>query len=226
MARVLATLSRPGALGLATVSPAWCADVLGLTGIAVSVLIPGSDEELVWRSDGISAQLDDLQFMLGQGPTVDVAASGELVLEPDLANVPAQRWPVFTAAALELGVRAVFAVPLQIGAIRLGVLLAHRDSTGPMDGAAATDMLIFADAATEALLGPDPAGSMPRWLSDRPSGYRAEVYQATGMISVQLDVPQAEALIRMRAYAFGEGRALIDVAAEVVSRRVRFSSDP
>ena len=33
---------------------------------------------------------------------------------------PAQRWPAFTPAALELGVRAVFAGVFQIGAIRLG----------------------------------------------------------------------------------------------------------
>jgi hypothetical protein len=32
------------------------------------------------------------------------------------------RWPVFTPAAVHAGVRAVFALPLQVGGIRLGVL--------------------------------------------------------------------------------------------------------
>jgi hypothetical protein len=66
------------------------------------------------------------------------------VLEPDLAAVPLQRWPVFTPAALELDVRAVFAVPLQIGAIRIGVLLAHRDGPGPLTDGTLTDLLVFA----------------------------------------------------------------------------------
>jgi hypothetical protein len=225
MADIVAALSADGSGGLGAVAARTCAGVLGVSGVAVSVLVSGGSGEVVWRTDGVSVRLDDLQFTLGQGPGVDAAVSGELVLEPDLAAVPAQRWPVFTPAALELGVRAVFAVPLQIGAIRLGVLLAHRDEAGPMDGGMLTNMLAFADAATEALLGPATARSQPQWLSDQPSGYRAEVHQATGMISAQLDVTQAEALIRMRAHAFSHRRALADVAADVVARRMRFDDN-
>ena len=50
---------------------------------------------------------------------------------------------------------------------------------------------------------------------------RAEVHQATGMISVQLEVSAAEALVRLRAHAYAEGRTLRDVAADVVGRRLR-----
>ncbi len=153
MARIVAALTQDGSSGLAAVSAELCADVLGLTGVAVSVLVSGGDD-VVWRTDGASARLDDLQFTLGQGPGVDAAASGELVLEADLQLIAAQRWPAFTPAALELGVRAVFAVPLQIGVIRLGVLLAHREAPGMMSGAALADLLVFARAATGALLGP------------------------------------------------------------------------
>jgi AmiR/NasT family two-component response regulator len=56
-------------------------------------------------------------------------------------------------------------------------------------------------------------------------GYRAQVHQATGMISVQLGVGQAEALVRMRAHAFRHRRALADVASDVVARRLRFNED-
>jgi hypothetical protein len=198
-----------------------CAEVLGVSGVAVSVLASGGGD-LVWRTDGVSARLDDLQFTLGQGPGVDAAVSGELVLEPDLDAVPAQRWSVFTPAALELGVRAVFAVPLQIGALRVGVLLAQRDVPGSMNDGVLTDLLVFAGAATEALLGSVTGGSEPLWLSGQPSGYRAEVYQATGMISAQLGVAQAEALIRLRGHAYSQHRAVADVAADVVARRMRF----
>jgi hypothetical protein len=224
MAGIVAALNRDGSPGLGAVPAKLCADVLGLTGVAVSVLVSGGDD-VVWRTDGASARLDDLQFTLGQGPGVDAAASGELVLEPDLQVVPAQRWPAFTPAALELGVRAVFAVPLQIGVIRLGVVLAHRDEPGMMSGAALADLLVFASAATGALLGPLTGGPEPRWLSEQTSGYRAKVHQATGMISAQLDVTQAVALIRLRAYAFSQHRPLSDVAADVVARRVRFGDN-
>src|SRR6202161_2523869 len=152
MAGIVAALSRQDSRGLEAVAAGFCAEVLGVTGVAVSVPLAGGGD-VVWRTEGVSVRLDDLQFTLGQGPGVDAAASGELVLEPDLGAVPAQRWPVFTPAALDLGVRAVFAVPLQIGAIRVGVLLAQRDAPGLVDGGVLTDMLVFADAATGALLG-------------------------------------------------------------------------
>jgi hypothetical protein len=224
MAAIVAALSRDGSPGLAAVAAEVCADVLGLTGVAVSVLVSGGGD-VVWRTDGPSARLDDLQFTLGQGPGVDAAASGELVLEPDLEAVPAQRWPAFTPAALELGVRAVFAVPLQIGVIRLGVVLAHRDASGMISRAALADLLVFAGAATGALLGPFTDGPEPQWVSEQTSGYRAEVHQATGMISAQLEVTQAVALIRLRAYAFSHHRPLADVAADVVARRMRFDDN-
>jgi hypothetical protein len=225
MAGIVAAMSRDGSHGLAAVSAGSCAEVLGVTGAAVSVLLPDGGSEVVWRSDGASAHLDDLQFTLGEGPAVDVAASGQLIMEPDLAAVPPQRWPAFTPAALDLGVRAVFTVPLQIGAIRLGVLLAQRDRPGPMAGGAVTDLLALAAAVTGALLeGPTGGPGLP-WVPDLPAGYRAQVHQATGMISVQLAVGQAEALIRLRAYAFSNRRALADVASDVVARRLRFDKD-
>jgi GAF domain-containing protein len=226
MAGIVAALSRDAGQGLQAVSAASCAEVLGMTGIAVSVLTSGGGD-VVWRTDGVGARLDDLQFTLGEGPGVDAAASGELVLEPDLSAVPVQRWPMFISAALELGVRAVFAVPLQIGAICVGVLLAQRDTPGPLGGELLADLLVFAGAAAEALLrAAAGAGPEPRWLTERPSGYRAEVHQASGMISVQLGVGQAEALIRLRAYAFSHRRALAEVAADVVARRMRFDEIP
>ena len=224
MAGIVAALSRDGSPGLGAVAAELCADVLGLTGVAVSVLVSGSSD-VIWRTDGASARLDDLQFMLGQGPGVDAAASGELVLEGDLQALPAQRWPAFTPGALELGVRAVFAVPLQIGVVRLGVVLGHRDVPGMLSSAALADLLVFASAATGALLGPLTDGPEPQWVFEQTSGYRAEVHQATGMISVQLDVTQAVALVRLRAHAFSQHRPLADVAADVVARRMRFDDN-
>jgi hypothetical protein len=58
------------------------------------------------------------------------------ILEVTGVAVIPQPWPVLTPAALELGVRAVFAVPRQIGAIRRSVLLAHRDVPGLMNARA------------------------------------------------------------------------------------------
>jgi hypothetical protein len=48
------------------------------------------------------------------------------------------------------------------------------------------------------------------------------VHQASGMVAAQLGVSVAQALVRLRAYAFGHDRALRDVAQEVLARKLRF----
>ena len=45
------------------------------------------------------------------------------------------------------------------------------------------------------------------------------VHQASGMVAAQLDISVGEALMRLRAYAFGNDRRLTDVAEDVVARR-------
>ena len=42
------------------------------------------------------------------------------------------------------------------------------------------------------------------------------------MIAAQLEVSVGDALIRLRAHAFGNDRPLTDVARDVVARRLRF----
>lgn len=226
LAGVVAAVFPGAGRGRDAVPAQLCAEALGVSGVAVSVPRPDRADDVVWRTGGASARLSDLQSAAGQGPGVDAAASGGLVLVPNLAALPVQRWPAFTPAALDLGIRAVFAAPLQIGAIRLGVLLAQRDTAGPLAGTALTALLAFAGAATGPLLAAAARETGPQPLPDLPSAYPPQVHQATGMISDQLGVPLAEALIRLRAYARSHQRALPDVAADIVARRLRFSQDP
>jgi hypothetical protein len=63
---------------------------------------------------------------------------------------------------------------------------------------------------------------MPGW----PTGLnRPVVHQATGMISVQLGVSIQEALLRLRAHAYGSERPLGEIAEDVVARRLRFGDE-
>ena len=50
---------------------------------------------------------------------------------------------------------------------------------------------------------------------------RAEIDQATGMLTVQLGVPVTEAFARLRAYAYAHDRRLANVA-----RRLRLHAEP
>src|ERR1700683_1723602 len=75
MAGIVTALSGHGSRGLGAVAAEFCAEVLGVTGVAVSVPLAGGGD-VVWRTDGISVRLDDLQFTLGEGPGIDAVAAG------------------------------------------------------------------------------------------------------------------------------------------------------
>ena len=81
--------------------------------------------------------------------------------------------------------------------------------------------------AAEAVLSIQADGSTGVLAADleRGSNFQHVVHQAAGMVSAQLDVTVAVALLRLRSYAFGHHRLLADVATEVVDRVLRFSED-
>lgn len=183
---------------------------------------------LLASSDEVSASLDELHFTLGEGPAVDAVSRGHPVLVGDLADpATAGRWPAFSGAAIEAGVRAVFALPLQIGAVCLGVLVAYRVEPGRLSAEDLAQALRLADGAADALLdlavpasGPDqPDGDGDGAHNDnhRTYSFGAEVHQASGMLMVQLGVSIEIALARLRAYAFAQGRPVSEIAREVVA---------
>jgi hypothetical protein len=55
--------------------------------------------------------------------------------------------------------------------------------------------------------------------------HRLEVYQATGMILEQMQVTPKAALSALRAHAFAHNQTILEVAREVVVRRLRFDEE-
>jgi hypothetical protein len=206
-----------------------CVSELGATGAGVTVLSEmrdgvavGHRRGLVFATDPTSVRLEDLQLTVGEGPCVDAYATGGPILVPDLAGDVA-RWPAFGSVAIELGAAAVFSFPLQVGAVRLGSLDLYRATSGGLFGPTLTDALILADLATRAVIEELDGHQVEdvTWLEDS----HVEIHQAVGMVRIQLGVRSDTALLRLRAHAFTQGLSLAAVAAQVVTRTLRFSSD-
>ncbi len=200
---------------------------VGVDGAAVTVTLSATLGETIYSSGQVVSELEELILVLGEGPGVE-AFAGSAALVADLtASDCLARWPVFAPAAARAGIRAVFALPLQVGAIRLGVLDLYRARPGDLDRDQLADALVLADTACALLLdtvrcdrqGPDGYGP------EQAGPHHPEVHQATGMITVQLGVTVAVALVRLRAYAYAHDRRLRDVARDVVARRLRFEPD-
>lgn len=218
-----------------------CRSSTRMSGVGLAVMGPGGGGGVLAATAGEAERLEELQFTLGEGPCMDASRSGLPVLVPDLQRDPDHRWPAFTAGALGIGVLAAFTFPLRVGDMGIGVLDLYRTTRGGLTGRHVAEALAYADAATAMLLHlqdtPDvatvpmggPCPEPPGNAGPAPTGHmsdvlerRAVVHQAAGMISVQLSVDVPAALVRLRAHAYAANRSILDVAADVVARRLRF----
>jgi hypothetical protein len=205
------------------------ATVVALSGSGAGLSLMAEDglRGVSTASDAAAARLEELQFVLGEGPCIDAFDSRRPVFVPDLVDGALSRWPIYAPAVADGGVRAVFAFPLQVGAARLGVIDVFRSRPGPLTANELGQALTFSEVAVTTLLdGQDDAypGAAAAGLDEAMDG-RAVLFQAQGMVMVQLGVTLAEALTRMRAHAFAENRRLGEVARDVVARRLTFDRD-
>lgn len=222
------TLIDDGAAGRAALPARLCQEclaALAISGVGLALMTAdGPTGGIVAATDGPAQEMEELQFSLGEGPCVDASSSGRPVLQPDLLKDAVARWPAFGPAVLAAGIRAIFAFPLQLGAICLGVLDLYRSTPGSLSASELLDALAFADAATQVLLHlqhHDDDNGAQSMLTDAFDD-RAVVHQATGMMTVQLDVSLAHALLRLRAHAYATEIHICVVAADVVDRSLRF----
>ncbi len=211
-----------------------CVAGLDVDGAAISVLTATVARETLWATDATAQLLEELQFTLNEGACMEAATTGSPVLVSDLHDSRnTQHWPIFASAVAEqTDVRALFVFPLQWEAVNVGVLDLYRGTPGALSVEQCRDAVSASETGALMLLGirtdrgpmnADGEGG-GSWL-DHSHSSRAEIHQATGIVLVQLGVSAQQALARMRGYAFVEQRLLIDVARDVVSRRLQFSKD-
>lgn len=202
------------------------AEVTGASGAGIMLMSGDIPRGSVCTTDSLSALIEQLQYDVGEGPCVDAYNLDRPVLEPNLREPDSPRWPAFTPAAVEAGARAVFGFPLQAGAVRLGALNVYRDAAGPLSAHQHADGLLMASIVAQALMllqAEAPAGMVATEL-EANADFQYVVHQASGMIAAQLDVSVGQAMIRLRAHAFGNDRTLAEVARDVVDRRLRFDA--
>jgi hypothetical protein len=202
---------------------------LDLSGGGISVMTSGGHRGTVCATDDVAATIEELQFTLGEGPCYDAFHRGPVMIadlsdETHLARSP---WPEFTREAALAGACALFALPIQIGAIRIGAFDLYRDSPGPLTDRQLGAALTFADAAAGAMLADRFGHSIDAPLDPAQPGAsdHAEVHQASGILTVQLGITIDDAFVRLRAHAFATERTVNDVARDIVDGRLRLDTE-
>lgn len=193
------------------------ASVSGGTRVVFTVSGRGQTEALVAASDSVASAAHDLERACGEGPAMDAMARCGLVRVPgELATV----WPLYGPAVNRLGVDAVSAAPLCLDGRCFGSVTAldpQRDGRSPGMGAdQLADALVWTLLARDVPADGDGLPAIPLFDGDQ-----AVVHQAAGMVAAQsgVDIPDALALLRARAYA--DNQPVATVAAQVVGRQLR-----
>lgn len=201
---------------------------LPITGASITVIDDGRRQSTICSSDDTATRVDELQFSLGEGPRWETLRTGVPTLVPHLSGVAHERWPVFGQQVSELGIGALFAFPLSIGAVVVGVVDLYRVSAGELSPGA----IIRAASLAGTVAGPATHMAIVSAADNAPpndlSGpeMRREVHQATGILLIQLDTTATDAFFRLKAHAFATGRTLEDVARDVVERKIDFRVMP
>lgn len=207
-----------------------CVEAVGVSGAGLVLASRTGSLDQVYVTDAHTGRVEELQVTAGEGPGIDALESGRPILVGDLAAPMSNlRWQMFAADVCRLGVSAMYSLPLALGALRVGVLDLYRDSPGHLDQEQLMDALIYADTALLLVLDAE-CGIVTPADHENPNGpgpvlWHAEVHQAADLVAVQLGVPVLNALVRLRAYAYGHSMRLTDVAHAVVQRRLRFHPD-
>jgi len=125
---------------------------------------------------------------------------------------------------LDAGVGALFAFPLYVGSARLGALDLYNTSAGDLTDSQHADALVMADIAAEAVLVLQANASPGEVAAELElnADFHYVVHQAAGMVAAQLDCSVTQAMVRLRAHAFGADLPLADLARSVVERTFRF----
>ena len=198
-----------------------CARMLTVDGAGLSLCPTGAEWVPLGASSENAAHAERLQFTVGRGPCTTVRETGQPLFA--VAEDLHRRWPVFTDLLFgATPYRAVVALPLQLSLAGAGALDLYFEDQNRVTDMEVFEAIAVGELVTSALN--DAAvwstwepGRGPQWLHGSTPERRAAVWEAMGKVALHLgvDVPEALALIRARAYS--AGRTADDVAADLLT---------
>lgn len=193
--------------------------MLGADGAALTLMTGQQSMVVVASTNELAAQIEDLQDVVGEGPGRDAFATGAVQVA-DFSLGGDGAWPLMHQHGESLGFRGVLvAIPLSPHDEVIGTLTTH-GSTAPRPGDLETAAMLGVAIGTALLHDPQVERRDEMITSSWAS--RAQVHQATGMIISQTGVRPEDAVALMRGQAFANNLSMLDVAQQIVERRINF----
>lgn len=178
-------------------------------------------------SDEHAATVERLQTTMGEGPCL----SAYEVAAPVIAHQTdvAARWPAFHDVLVsETAFRSIASVPLYTATARLGAVdLYWTAAEVPMHAKTIDDAAKVAEFIAVVLTsGPEKVSRQtgapaPAWIDASSVQSRMKVWQAIGLLGAALRLSNSDALALLRGAAYAAQRTLDDVAADLVSGKLK-----
>lgn len=199
------------------------AELLPVDGVAVTVSVGPGSRVLVGASDESARRLELAQLTAGVGPCTEATAGGTAVVIEDLPAV-VSRWPGLADQLVDVAIGAVVATGLHAGHAVIGSMDTYRRDRhgwrpGELADIARTAQVLALGLAALQVTTPDDVPTVP--IGEE----QVQLAQATGMVLAALGLSAPDALSRLRATAFTQGRLVTEVAGDVVAGRLAASLD-
>lgn len=187
---------------------------------AAAVLLMGKKNALqtVGPTDRLSLESHELQRRFGEGPCLQALRDDVVVCADDFAAE--SRWPRYSPAAVELGIRGAMSLRLFTADQTAGVLsLVSYAARGWSNDAQITGMVLAAHAAA-AITASRQAEQLTSALASRD-----RIGQAKGIVMERYAVGDTQAFDMLRQLSQESNRRLTDIAADVIDTRTTHSPD-
>jgi GAF domain-containing protein len=172
-------------------------------------------------TDDLALTLDERQYEDGGGPCLDAAAATATISVPDLTRE--QRWPRYTPAAIDAGIRSSLSIGLPVHDTVTGALNMYSIRPGAFDDEAVVVAQTFSGYAAVALANAhlyDATASLAQHMQAAME-HRAVIEQAKGIIISERHCTPDEAFALLSKLSQDSNHKLRDVALALVLRAQR-----
>ncbi len=178
------------------------------------ILLIGKDstyESLAVTSE-LPHKLDELQVTFGEGPCMQAALEDIVVRTDDFQNEP--RWPKYSPAALEYGVRSGLSFKLYTANRTAGALNLFSFRPNVWTARAETTGMVLAAHAAAAILASRQSEELVSAVASRD-----RIGQAKGIIMERFKVDDVQAFALLRKLSQDSNTKLADIAEQVINTR-------
>lgn len=196
------------------------AAIPGADGAGLTLIEEGHSDTIV-ASAPFVAEVDAIQYSLGQGPCITAAKEGRTVRSGALGDD--SQWPQFGPRVKQLGVHSVLSLPLVTPAGVVGAMNVYAHPMNSFDDHAMLIGELFAVPAAIAVQNAQVLAQTKRLASQLQSALtsRAVIDQALGILMSRTGSSSSEAFDRLRDRSQADNVKLRDVAQRVVDEAVR-----